>query len=109
MRDLLVLIAHLMTIVATLLGPGGAKAVVVESLLIKHQLLILNRPRKRVAGSDLAPGSAWNENRNIVPLTTNWATTLWKASTRATTPASTTNHAQRQVGSIPASRASRLA
>jgi hypothetical protein len=42
-------------------------------------------------------------------LTTNWATTLWKASTRATTPASTTNHAQRQVGSIPASRASRLA
>jgi hypothetical protein len=26
MRDLLVLIAHLMTIVATLLGPGGAKA-----------------------------------------------------------------------------------
>ena len=31
MRDLLVLLAHLMTIVATLLGPGGAKAVVVSS------------------------------------------------------------------------------
>jgi hypothetical protein len=86
MRDLLALLAHLMTIVATLLGPGGVKAVVVESLLIKHQLLILNRPRKRVAGSGLPPGSAWNKNRNIVPLTTNWATTAggaatpWKAS-----------------------------
>jgi hypothetical protein len=115
MRDLLALLAHLMTIVATLLGPGGVKAVVVESLLIKHQLLILNRPRKRVAGSGLPPGSAWNKNRNIVPLTTNWATTAggaatpWKASIRSTTPASTTNHMQRQVGSFPASRASSLA
>jgi len=115
MRDLLALLAHLMTIVATLLGPGGVKAVVVESLLIKHQLLILNRPRKRVAGSGLPPGSAWNKNRNIAPLTTNGATTTgsaatpWKASIRAMTPVSTTNHAQRKVGSIPASKASRLA
>ena len=47
MGDLLALLAHLMTIVATLLGPGGVKAVVAESLLLKHQLLILNRLRKR--------------------------------------------------------------
>jgi hypothetical protein len=37
------------------------------------------------------------------------AATPWKVSTKATTPASTTNHAQRQVGSIPTSGASRLA
>jgi glutamyl-tRNA reductase len=47
MRDLLALLAHLMTIVATLLGPGGVKAVVAESLLLKHQLLIINRARRR--------------------------------------------------------------
>jgi hypothetical protein len=45
------------------------------------------------------PGNAWNENRNIAPVTPNRATTTgsaatpWKASIRATTPASTTNHA----------------
>jgi len=31
----------------TLLGPGGVKAVVAENLLLKHQLLIINRPRRR--------------------------------------------------------------
>jgi transposase InsO family protein len=47
MRDSLALFAHLMTTLATLLGPGGAKAVVAESLLLKHQLLIINRARRR--------------------------------------------------------------
>jgi transposase InsO family protein len=47
MRDLLVLLAHLMATLARLLGSGGVKAVVAESLLLKHQLLIINRPRKR--------------------------------------------------------------
>ena len=47
MKDLLALLAHLMTLVATLLGSGGVKAVVAESLPLKHQLLIINRPRKR--------------------------------------------------------------
>ena len=28
-------------------GPGGARAVVAESILVNHQLLILNRSRKR--------------------------------------------------------------
>ena len=45
MRDLLVLFVHLLTTLARLLGPGGARAVVGETLLIKHQLLILNRSR----------------------------------------------------------------
>jgi len=47
MRDVVVLFIHLIATVARFLGPGGARAVVAESLLVKHQLLILNRPRER--------------------------------------------------------------
>jgi hypothetical protein len=46
-RDLAVLLLHLLVTVARLAGPGGARAVVAESVLVKHQLLILNRSRKR--------------------------------------------------------------
>jgi putative transposase len=46
-RDLAVLALHLLATVARLVGPGGARSVVAESVLIKHQLLILNRSRKR--------------------------------------------------------------
>jgi putative transposase len=45
--DLAVLFLHLLTTVARLAGPGGARSVVAESVLVKHQLLILNRSRKR--------------------------------------------------------------
>src|ERR1700730_11884865 len=47
MRDLAVLFLHLLATVARLAGPGGARSVVAESVLIKQQLLILNRSRKR--------------------------------------------------------------
>lgn len=47
MRDLAVLFLHLLTTVVRLAGPGGARAVVAESVLVKQQLLILNRSRKR--------------------------------------------------------------
>src|ERR1700733_10517571 len=47
MCDLAVLCLHLLATVARLAGPGGARAVVAESVLIKQQLLILNRSRKR--------------------------------------------------------------
>ena len=47
MRDLAVLFLHLLATVARLVGPGGARSVVAESVLVKHQLLILNRSRKR--------------------------------------------------------------
>ena len=47
MRDLIVLIVHLITTVLRLLRPGGVRAVVAESVLVKHQLLILNRCRRR--------------------------------------------------------------
>jgi hypothetical protein len=46
-RDLAVLVLHLLAAVARLAGPGGARSVVAESVLLKHQLLILNRSRKR--------------------------------------------------------------
>jgi len=46
-RDLAVLFLHLLVTVARLAGPGGARSVVAESVLVKHQLLILNRSRKR--------------------------------------------------------------
>jgi hypothetical protein len=47
MRDALVLLLHFLTSIAKLLGPGGARAVIAETLVVKHQLLILNRSRRR--------------------------------------------------------------
>jgi hypothetical protein len=41
------MLAHLLATLATLLGPGGAKAIVADSLLMKQQLLITNRSRRR--------------------------------------------------------------
>jgi hypothetical protein len=54
MRDLTVLLLHLLATVARLAGPGGARAVVAESVLVKQQLLILNRSRKRSPNLRLA-------------------------------------------------------
>ena len=47
MRNLAVLFIHLIAVLARLLGPGGLRSVVAESLLLKHQLLIVNRSRQR--------------------------------------------------------------
>ena len=47
MRDFAILFIHLIATIAKLIGPGGACAVIAESLLVKHQLIILNRGRKR--------------------------------------------------------------
>lgn len=47
MRDLAVLFLHLLATVARLAGPGGARSVVGESVLVKQQVLILNRFRRR--------------------------------------------------------------
>ena len=46
-RDLAVLFLHLLVTIVRLAGPGGASSVVAESVLVKQQLLILNRSRKR--------------------------------------------------------------
>lgn len=47
MRDLVILFIHLIVTLARLLGPGGMRSVVAESVLVKHQLLILYRSRAR--------------------------------------------------------------
>jgi hypothetical protein len=47
MRDVPVLFLHLIVTVVRLARPGGLRSVVAESLLVKHQLPILNRGRKR--------------------------------------------------------------
>ncbi|MHB8623625.1 MAG: helix-turn-helix domain-containing protein [Sulfuricaulis sp.] len=47
MKSVLLLFAHYLTTFARLLGPGGMKTVLAENLLIKHQLLVLNRTRKQ--------------------------------------------------------------
>lgn len=47
MKDIVVLLAHLLTTIAKLLGPGGAKAVLAENVLLKQQLLLVTRSRRR--------------------------------------------------------------
>jgi putative transposase len=47
MRDLTILLVHLITTVIRITRPGGLRSVVAESVLIKHQLLIVNRSRRR--------------------------------------------------------------
>jgi len=47
MSNLVVLFVHVVVTVARLLGPGGVRSVVAESVLVKQQLLILNRSRQR--------------------------------------------------------------
>jgi hypothetical protein len=46
MRELFILILHLITIFIHLAKPGGQRAIVAESVLAKHPLLILNRSRR---------------------------------------------------------------
>src|SRR5580693_7848538 len=47
MRDVIILFVHLIVTAVRLARPGGLRSVVAESVLVKHQLLILNRGRKR--------------------------------------------------------------
>jgi putative transposase len=47
MRDLIILLVHLLVTLARLTRRGGVRSVMAESVLIKHQLLILNRSRQR--------------------------------------------------------------
>ena len=47
MKDIAILLIHLLTTVAKLLGPGGAKALIAENLLLKQQLPVVTRSRRR--------------------------------------------------------------
>jgi len=46
-RDILVLFVHVIVTFVRLSRPGGLRSVVAESMLVRHQLLILNRGRNR--------------------------------------------------------------
>jgi hypothetical protein len=47
MRDFVILFIHVIVTLSRLWGPGGVRSVVAESVLVKQQLLILQRSRKR--------------------------------------------------------------
>jgi len=47
MRDIIILFVHVIVTLSRLLGRGGVRSVVAESVLLKQPLLILNRSRKR--------------------------------------------------------------
>ena len=47
MRDIFTLFLHAIVIIIRLGRPGGLRSVVAESVLLRHQILILNRGRKR--------------------------------------------------------------
>ena len=47
MKSVLLLLVHLIVSLVKLAGPGGARGLLAETLLLKHQLLIVNRGRKR--------------------------------------------------------------
>jgi hypothetical protein len=47
MRNVVVFFIHFIATLAGLLGPSGVRSLVAESLLLKHQLLIVNRSRQR--------------------------------------------------------------
>jgi hypothetical protein len=46
MRDVVILFVDLIVTVVRLVGPGSVRSVVAESVLVKHQLRILNLGRK---------------------------------------------------------------
>jgi hypothetical protein len=47
MFDIAILFVHLIVTMVRLARPSGLRSVVAESVLVKHQLLVLNRGRKR--------------------------------------------------------------
>ena len=63
MRDIFTLFLHAIVTIIRLGQPGGLRSVVAESVLMRHQVLILNRGRKR------AP-NLWSSDRIIAGLCT---------------------------------------
>src|SRR5262249_59054692 len=47
MRDIFTLFLHAIVVIIRLGRPGGLRSVVAESVLMRHQVVILNRGRKR--------------------------------------------------------------
>ena len=55
MKDLLLAVLHVAVMTAKLCGPGGVRAVIAENLLLKQQLIVLRRARRR------APNLTWRD------------------------------------------------
>ena len=47
MKDIVLIVIDLAVTAAKLLGPGGVRAIVAENALLKQQLTVLRRPRRR--------------------------------------------------------------
>ena len=47
MKDLALMVIHILTTSAKLLGPGGLRAVMTENALLRQQLVVLRRSRRR--------------------------------------------------------------
>jgi hypothetical protein len=58
MRDLILLWVHILTTIIRVCHPGGVRSVIAESPLLKHQLLILNRSRRRAPNLRLRADSS---------------------------------------------------
>jgi len=54
MRNVLLALLHLAVVAARLCGPGGVRAVIAENLLLKQQLIVMRRARRR------APNLTWS-------------------------------------------------
>ena len=58
------LLGHLLVTLARLVRPGGVRAVVAESLAVKHQLLIMKRSRRRAPNlTSIGTGCCWDSTR----------------------------------------------
>jgi hypothetical protein len=69
MGNLLLTLLHLVVVAAKLCGPGGVRAVIAENLLLKLQLIVLRRARRRAPNLTLSdrllchPGPPARETR----------------------------------------------
>jgi hypothetical protein len=59
MRNLAVLFVHFIAAMAQLLGPGGVRSLIAESLLLKHQLLIVKHPEAISQPTRVGPDPRW--------------------------------------------------
>ena len=67
MKEILILLAGLLSACAKLLGRGGARAVIAENLLLKQQLLIVCRHRRRAANlSHVGPENSCSLGKVVV-------------------------------------------
>ena len=63
MKDVLLTLLHLTVTAAKLCGPDGVRAVIAENLLLKQQLIVLRRARRRAPNLRWATGSCADSGR----------------------------------------------